>query len=508
MRSPGVRRPWRGLILLAILACTGCTWLPNEFNLSPLYRQRLDKDGNLLELDVLWPLIHIEKDPVDQDLDIRLRPFVRRLEISEDENWIAGYDAVEYQYLAPLGLYRRDGEQTRSRFFPLWSYTDRIGSDGLRETDWYALFPLFWGGTREDGEEDYFGFFPFYADLPNFLIQERITYILFPLYTRTKKSGRTGHHILWPLGGWGVRDETGEVLWARALPFFSRTDHTETTHTTILWPFISWGVTNKSGPDPVHRWLIWPFFGRTESESGRAWGWTFLNPFFQYLEIEGRRKKLDLFWPIFRYEEDLSESSPVYQWWVWPLVARTVTNDQWAWNFLWPLIWWQEYDDPEGLQQQRWFLPFYWTVNRDGVDESTDDFDHVWPVYHRDVVTYPDGTEEGEWSLLSPFPYRDSTARGISEAYDWLWTLARRRWRGDDDRFELFAHLYSSRTRGDHVQKSVPFLFNYEDDGEDRVLRLFQFIPIPLGPSASKSNDPASDPAAAEQATNPSEDSE
>lgn len=459
----------------------GCTFLPSEFNLSPFYRQRLDENGEILELDVAWPIVHIERDPNDGDVDFRLRPFYRRLEVSEDENVIPGYAAVEHNFFPPLGLHRSDGQQTRNRFFPLWSYVDRIGQDGVRENDWYVLFPFVWGGSREDGTEDYFGVFPFYADLPQFLTFDRLWFVLWPLYTQTKKSGNTGHHILMPFGGFGSRDSDGENLWWRALPLISRTDHSETTHTTVAWPFFSWGTTNKSSPDPVHRWLIWPLFGRTLSETGRSFGWTFLSPFFQYFEIEGRRKKLDLFWPIFRYEEDLSESTPLYQWWVFPLISRTRTDQQYAWQFLWPLIWWREYDDPKGVQKQRWFLPVYWTVDRELDDGGTDYFDHWWPIWHRDVVTRPDGSQIGEWNVLSVFPYRDSSALGIVQAYDWFWTLARRKWDRDDDRFHLFAHLYTERTRGDRVQLSVPFLFNYESDGSEKVLRLFQFLPIRWG---------------------------
>ena len=37
-----------------------CAWLPSEFNLSPIYRHRLADDGSVLEMDVLWPIVHYE----------------------------------------------------------------------------------------------------------------------------------------------------------------------------------------------------------------------------------------------------------------------------------------------------------------------------------------------------------------------------------------------------------------------------------------------------------------
>ena len=67
--------------------------------------------------------------------------------------------------------------------------------------------------------------------------------------------------------------------------------------------------------------------------------WAFLWPFFQKMEIEDRYYKLDLLWPFFRFQEDHSEFNQLWQWWVWPIVGRTIAQHSTAWNFLWPLFW-------------------------------------------------------------------------------------------------------------------------------------------------------------------------
>src|SRR5690606_9714125 len=191
----------RALTALVALSAAGCTWLPREFNLSPVYRQRLAADGTLLELDVLWPLIHYERTPDGGD-DFRVRPFYRR--VTEPETATAvGLPAVEHQFLWPLGRVRSDEQRFAARLFPLWWFQAAPNADGLRETDWYFLFPFFWGGSREDGGEDYFGFFPFWADLPDFLTYDRVLFAFWPLYVRTEKAGRVGHIVLWPLAGHG-----------------------------------------------------------------------------------------------------------------------------------------------------------------------------------------------------------------------------------------------------------------------------------------------------------------
>ena len=57
-RFEGRRAVWVPLALCLFVG--SCSLLPSEFNLSPIYRHRLDENGDVLEMDVLWPLIHYE----------------------------------------------------------------------------------------------------------------------------------------------------------------------------------------------------------------------------------------------------------------------------------------------------------------------------------------------------------------------------------------------------------------------------------------------------------------
>jgi hypothetical protein len=476
--------------LRALLAATSlaagagqasCTWLPHELNLSPIYRQRLAEDGTPLEVDVLWPVFHYERTPAGGD-DFRIRPLYRRVTEPEQLDFV-GEPAVEHQFLWPLGRHRSDGQQRMGRLFPLWWFRERDDDLGMRETDWYLLFPFVWGGTREDGAEDYLGVFPFFADLPDFLAYERLTFVLWPLYTRTERWGRIGHLFLWPLIGFGSGPDG--YRWHRFLPLWSWIDEPDRLYRSILWPLLAWGTENRDGPDPLHRFWLWPLFGH--QWSARISGWSFLFPLFQWIEIEGRRRKLHFLWPLFHFEEDRSEFVPLYRWWFWPLVAHTVTDRQDAWVWLWPLIWVRRLWDPEDVEHQTFVVPFYTRVTRERDDGSGSDFVRLWPLFHRDRATAADGTPvAGGFSLLSPWPWRDGNAYGVEEAYGWLWTLASGRQRAPDDRsFETAAHLFTTRQRGDRVQTSVPFLFNFEGDPSGGTLRLLQFIPISFGGPAA-----------------------
>ena len=127
---------------------------------------------------------------------------------------------------------------------------------------------------------------------------------------------------------------------------------------------------------------------------------------------------------------------------------------------------------------KNWVIPFYWHIRRILDEGGEDDFLNLWPLLQ--VASTHDG--RGEWRFPSIWPWRGGNAYGIQEAYGWLWTLASGTQRAPDDHStQLAASLFTTRTRGQTRQTSVPFLFNYESDEDGSVFRLFQFIPIPLG---------------------------
>ncbi|GAB4144646.1 MAG: hypothetical protein Fur0037_12440 [Planctomycetota bacterium] len=460
-----------GLALLAALA--GCALLPAELNLSPLYFHRLDEDGSVLEMDVLWPVVHYERTP-EGGSDFRIRP-IWRLVTEPSEN------ATEHQFLWPLGRIRKDETESSQRLFPLWSLRSRVDENGGRDVDWYLLFPFVWGGSSSDGSEDYLAVLPFYADIPQFLSYDRFLAVLWPLFVRLDKGGHRHSILLWPLIGWSSCAE-GRHDWRRVLPFYAQ-DVEAGRHTRrhVLWPLLSWSDENLDTDDPVRTFLFWPLFGY---RTGRAAsGWTALWPFFEHARNDAGLFKLNLFWPLFHYYENALEDH-VVQWWLWPLVGHVFSDDQDAWSFLWPLIWWRRYSDPDSTTNQEWILPFFWHIHRSERESGIEDeFWKIWPLWHRSSRNDAEGGQiSGDWSLLSIWPWREGNATGMEENYGWLWELARgRRRAADDDSFDLAARAFTIRRRGGRTQASVPFLFNYESSRDGGTLRLFQFLPIPIG---------------------------
>ena len=361
-------------LTLSTLALTGCGILPSEFNLSPLYRHRLDEQGAVLEMDVLWPLIHYEKT-AEGGGDFRIRPFYRRVSKPDLPGFGPKPSATEppitrtdHQFLWPLGRVWTHEREFHARLFPLFLYDDREYIDGRQESDWYFLFPFFWGGadraSADAPAKRYFGMFPLYLDAPGeFLTYDRLTTVLWPLYTRVEKDGRVGHTFLWPFIGFSTAEREGDTLWRRFLPLFNYIGRTGQFHRySILWPFIHWSVELLHTDDPLRSFSIFPLFSWQKNE--RVHSWSFLWPFFRGESIEGKKDKLDILWPFFRWQEDDTQGRELKQWWLWPFFSRTDAKHQQAWSVLWPLIWWRQYDDPDGSQTQRWVVPFFKHIHR------------------------------------------------------------------------------------------------------------------------------------------------
>src|SRR5262249_49133622 len=143
--------------------------------------------------------------------DFRIRPLWR---------WVSEKDWNDHQFLWPFGRVHSDPDETYQRLFPLWYWIERRNENDQREVDWNLFFPFIWGGTREDGKEQSFAFFPCSADIHDWLTYDRFQSVLFPLWTRTTKREEHTTSLLWPLISWGGDGKKGGASWWRFLPFY------------------------------------------------------------------------------------------------------------------------------------------------------------------------------------------------------------------------------------------------------------------------------------------------
>ena len=295
--------------------------MPRELNLTPVWFHRMDAEGNMLEWDAAWPILHYEQTADGGD-DFRIRPLYRRVthpspDLPEDA-------FVDHQFLWPLGRVQNYSKQKHARLFPLWSWRTAEDENGEWDNDWYLLFPFIWGGSNASDDENYFAVFPFYADIPEFLSYRRFQTVLFPLWVGLEKTDHYHQLVLWPLIGWGDCAEDTHS-WFRVLPFYGYDiEAGRNDRRFFLWPFFTWSDENldaKSGP--VSSFFAWPFFGWRSGPAVN--GWTVLWPLFSSTSMRDQFFVLKVLWPIFRYYHNVREDN-VTAWWVCSSVAWSATT--------------------------------------------------------------------------------------------------------------------------------------------------------------------------------------
>jgi hypothetical protein len=469
-----------GVLALLSVLLGGCALFPREFNLSPLWFHRVDEHGELLEMDCLWPIIHYERTAEGGD-DFRIRPLYRRF--TEP-----ALKATEHQFLWPFGRARYDDEESAYRLFPLWSWRDHRDEKGDHDVDWYLLFPFIWGGRNDARDENYFAVLPFYADIPQFLTYDRFRTILFPLWVRLDKNGHRHSMVLWPFIGFSSC--AVEHSWFHVFPLYAQdVKPGQFERRWLFWPFLGYGRENLDSDDPVTTFWLWPLFGLRQSRD--VSGWSFLWPFFEKTSWRDSYYKLNLFWPFFHYYANKLEDD-IVQWWVFPLIGHTVSTGQRAWTLLWPLIWLRQYDDPFSQSRQQFLVPLFWHLHFNDYTSGTEsDSTDLYPLVHRRTVRNRDNQLiAGEWTMPSLWPYHQGAGAGFAENYGVFWELfAGRRRSATDDSLDVAGRLFTTRSRGDVVQTSVPWLFNYEraPDGSS-TLRLLQILPIHFGAAAAETH--------------------
>lgn len=478
-----ISRKAYALLLLAALASQGCRMMPPELNLGPLYRHRIAPSGEVAVMDVLWPIIHYESLP-EGGYDFRVRPLYRKVHHEARR-------AEEHQFLFPLGRAASDPEESSFRLFPLAWWRQHRDERDQEDIDWYFLFPLFWGGRSESGE-DYFAFFPLLGRIPEFLSYDEVGWFLFPLRVWSEKGRAHTRSVLWPLAGTGWGDAEGDASWWRVLPFFAASDKPgERWHCAYLWPLFSHGEENLGGRDPRSYWFLFPLFGRSRGSVSASW--TLLWPFFRSESINPESTRWDGPWPLFRYVDETApgpsgEPERFRQWWLAPFYAATDSERQWARVVLFPLIWLRDYHDQAIDTWGTYVLPFFWSTGSRRAGGYERRLTRLFPLLA------VEGDSEGGHAvrLPDPIPWSLDQGEGYREFFDFLWNLYTRRRRGDRVSVATPANLLCHDIVGGTTTWSIPFLFHTEHRaGGPMTLRLLHLFPIRIGGAA---RDPGKEP--------------
>ncbi len=390
----------------------------------------------------------------------------------------------ELDFLYPVMTYDRHGEQYRWQFLQLLSFA---GGPTQQETarDRFTLFPVYFRQRSSDPSQDYTAVVPFYGHLQHRLFRDEIFFVMWPLYSQTRKKSVVTDNYLVPF--FHLRHGEGLSGW-QFWPLIGSEHKDITTRTNGFNE-----VSTVAGHDNF--FALWPLFFNKRSGIGTTneqWEQASI-PAYSLLRSP-LRDSTTIIWPIFRHLDDREKK---FQEWSapWPLLVfargegKTISrvwpffsqahNAKLESNFyLWPIYRYNRIQSaPLDRQRTRICLFLYSDRTEKNTETQTArrrvDF---WPLYsHRH-----DFNGNSRLQVLAPLEPFLSTSKSIERDYSPLWSV----WRSEQNAKtgatsqSLLWNLYRREATPAAKKYSLLFgLFQYQSGSEGKRTRLF-YVPL------------------------------
>jgi hypothetical protein len=393
-------------------------------------------------------------------------------------------ESTEDDLLYPLLTYECFGAEYRWQFCQLLSFSGGEEQDNTLKRR-FTLFPIYFQQRSPDAGENYTALVPFYGHLKNRLFHDDIFFVMFPIYSETRKRDVVTDNYLYPF--FHLRHGEGLHGW-QFWPLIGNEHKDVTTRTNsfdeteiigghddffALWP-VHFRQNNGIGTDNPEKFraslplyalsrspkrdstsVLWPFFTWTDDREKKYREWDSPWPFIVVARGEG--KTTTRVWPLFgRAHSDILESD----------------------FYLWPLYKFNRLHT-ELLDQRRTRILFYLFANVTEKNIETGAQRHrvdLWPLftYHRDF------NGNNRLQILAPIEPVLPDNRGIERNWSPLWSL----WRSEGNpksgaaSQSLLWNFYR-RDSAPASKKCSLFLglFQYQSNSEMKKLRLF-YVPV------------------------------
>lgn len=385
----------------------------------PFWERETDLPGGLTEERAFFGLASRTRGP-DGALLSAIRPFAAKVE--------APGRGEKLHVVPPIVAHAEGANGDRTTVWPLVFDSDMGNEEERREgrsdeDTW--VFPLAaWG--EEPVQGSYFALFPLYGTLKGKLLADRIDFVAFPLYARTRAGDWRSTHLLWPLVAWGESASRSHV---RVLPFWSQSDSPTASRRTLLWPFVHW-ATEERGGRTFDSWFVFPLAGRRTSRDGTFSEWTALYPFFEFSRDERSGDyHRHVLWPF--HQRAVRQGVSEQTWW-WPFYGRFDSETEHSAFYAWPIVWVSDERRGEHTHRHTYVVPVWMRRSTTAADGTTvDDELRSWPLFSwreradgHETVRIPEiipffGWEAGETcyaDLLTLFKWRGD--REGREAWD------------------------------------------------------------------------------------------
>lgn len=362
--------------------------------------------------------------------------------------------ATEFDILYPLLSWDRFGDEYRFHLFQLLSFSGGSSQDDLI-TRRFSLFPFYFQQRSANSNDNYTALLPFYGHLKGRLLRDEIRFVLFPLWSQTRKRDVVTDNYLYPffhmrsgdrMSGWqcwplvgrehrdafirtnslGIEETVGGhdsffALW----PFFLRQDSgigtTNDIHERAFLPVF----TSYRSPARDSTTYLWPLYTVTDDREKRYREWGAPWPLIVFARGEG--KTANRIWPFFGHAHNDVQTSEFILWPLWKynrassdpldwertrilfflysdLVERnTATGNALRRVDLWPFFTWRR--DPDGHERLQVLAPIEPILpNNKSVERN---WSHVWSIWREERNAKTGATSQ---SLLWNLWRRESSA--------------------------------------------------------------------------------------------------
>ena len=232
-----------------------------------------------------------------------LPPFFCRT-LTPDVNW------SEWEIFYPVLNYRRFGKEYRLQLAQVLSLSGGQTPEEKSVTH-TTLFPFYFHQHSTETNNDYTAVFPLYGHLENRMFRDDIKFVLFPLYSETRKKDVVTDNYLYPifdrrrgngLTGWQVWPFAGEER--KTLTF--RTNSMNDVEAIggydkrfLLWPFYFNSRLGIGTTNPAASLTLIPFYSQTRSPERDESSYGFPLGFNAVYDREKGYVEHDFLWPLF-----------------------------------------------------------------------------------------------------------------------------------------------------------------------------------------------------------------
>ena len=397
-----------------------------EINLAPIFKL----DTQTGRGAALGPLLEFGPD------EFAVRPLVYHDQQRTDLLFPLASLKPDRGYVFPLMTYRRDAEQRR------WSF-----------------LPVFRG---QNGDKTYGGVFPFYGHFEKRFGYDEVDFALWPLYSRSVRDGQKTYTVLWPFFRYSPEREL--KFW----PLYGQETSADSTYRYFLWPLVH---EKRSETEDIDAVLPLYWYERSPNSKSVAVLW----PLMRYSRNEDRQHvSADAPWPLVRYAEGAYHERRYL-----PFYWEKDLGDKYRMRaILWPLYRERESRSDQGYSRQVNVMVLSGSSLSYSSDGQVSKSLSVWPFWHSEIN---DGVTSWQVPYLLPFKNE-----GYRRTWEPLFTLASGSYSEDASQTDVLWHTLQYERKNDEQNFKFSFVVEVDKNAEETR---FKFMSGLIAPPALKQSD-------------------